>query len=209
MTRIATTVLLLLVAGGCSQAESDGDAQPPNPAGSASTEGASPTGLVLSRDRPNDVLLSPGDLTRAQKRSIDLRRVQIHAADHQLARIVLDIRQVLTSAQFDQIFLVTWTGRPDAKGRYWDGEVGFAADDNRDGYAAYTEADLVNGEWCEGVAVEVRPRQNRVIATVPTACTPTDPVRIELVAVTGTFRSDEPIYSRDSHAIIGYHDIGG
>jgi len=161
--------------------------------------------VVTSIDPRADVRLTPRKhLTRTQKLSIDLRRVTVQRVDRS-ARIILEIRNVLRAKKFDQMFFVDWSEHPDTLGGAWAGQVGFTSK-GRYSYSYYSNADSSSYENC-GAQIAVRPKREEVVATVPWRCVPVGPLRIRVRAITGHFRTDGPAYSRDLHAIAGYHVI--
>jgi hypothetical protein len=104
------------------------------------------------------------------------------------------------------MFFVTFTERVDAPDGQWITDAGFTSKGLLS-YSTYHSADWTKYDNCERVVVDVKPAKKQVIATIPWDCTPMDPARVSVVAMTGTFRSDAPSYSIDRHSIPGYHDF--
>lgn len=162
--------------------------------------------LASSNDPGGDVRIRPGSkLTQGEKRSVDIRKVKLRRAGVK-AQVVVTVREILLTPKFDQMFFVTFTEAVDAPDGQWITEAGFTSK-GRLSYSTYHSADWSKYDNCDRVEVDVRRAKRQVIATIPWDCTPMDPVRVSIVTMTGTFRSDAPSYSIDRHSIRGYHDF--
>lgn len=156
-------------------------------------------------DPTGDVALTTRTrLTRAEKKSIDLRRVSVQRVDNQ-ARFIVAIRDVMRVQKFDQAFFIRMREHPHAPGGAWAGDVGFTSK-GRYSYAYYGDDSGYGGTNCN-VAVTTRPVRNEIVATVPWRCVPEGPLRISVESLTGHFRSDAPLYSRDRATFAGWPTI--
>jgi hypothetical protein len=173
---------------------------------STASAAAATEAVVTSVDQRGDVrLFSRPRLTRAEKKSIDIRRVTVERIDSRKARIIIKIRDVMGTPKFDQMFFVKLTEHPDTVDGPWVTDAGFTTK-GRYGYTGYYAADYSDGDNC-GLRSSVNATTNEVVATIPWACTAEGRVKVSVWAMTGTFRSDAPIFSRDRHNIRGYRTI--
>ena len=162
--------------------------------------------LASSDDAAGDVRIRPGSrLTYREKQSIDIRNVEVRRVGAK-AQVVVTMRDVIRARTFDQMFFVTFTERADAPDGQWITDAGFTTKGLLS-YATYHSADWSRYDNCNRITVEVRAAEKQVIATIPRACTPQEPARVSVVAMTGTFRSDAPQSSVDRHSVPGHHDF--
>lgn len=173
----------------------------------ATTDRAAPVVIVSSSDPHGDVRLFRGtELTPREKKSIDLHDVIVRRTDAGV-QVVVTMRKVIRRPRFDQMIFIRMREDPGTVGGPWTYEGGFTTK-NFLGYSTYANEDFSDYETC-GLPVVVKARKRKVVATLPARCTPTGDVRIRLWSLTGTFRSDAPVLSRDVHGIPGYFSLGG
>ncbi|UAL31148.1 hypothetical protein K8W59_06670 [Nocardioides rotundus] len=161
--------------------------------------------VVTSYDESGDVRLYGRHLlTTSEKKSVDLRRVTVQRVGDK-ARVIIRLRDVIRVRKFDQMLFVSLVERKDVPGGQWRTDAGFTTK-GRDSYVTYSSVDGDRFESCN-LDVHVRPRKSLVSATVPWRCTAEGPVKVSVESLTGTFRSDATVFSRDRHSISGRHAI--
>ena len=163
--------------------------------------------IVSQTDARGDVRLrgDDGGLSKAQRRSIDLRKVTLtqHAGG---VRIAVKLKQLTTARKFDQIVEVLML--PDNDEDIWSTTVGFSPQNRALGYAVYSPTldgdDVVS---CDPLTTVVRRVKRTVRIDVPTKCLPKEPARIVVGSFTGTFRGEGVGYSEDRLNLRGAHQV--
>lgn len=175
-TRAAVLVLLALVTLGV-------------PSGTASAREASAP--VVAKDPAGDVRIfaKAKGLTRAQRVSIDLRRVTV-LPRAKTVRITVRMKAVPRRMPVDQMVFLTLAPAPGTTttGR---GDIGFSPQEPDLAYAA-VDSDGTGTSWesCDPMRLEVRRGAGEVRLDVPLRCIPVGEVTVRVTSMTGYFRSD-------------------
>lgn len=165
--------------------------------------------VVQYTDNYNDVKLlsDDGGLTVEQRRSIDLREINIiEGAD--FTRFSIQLKQVLPNADFDQMVFVTLTSKGVSPVQRTD--IGMTAQNSTKNLSyAYLTPDTTGEDIvvCDPLVAKVRKKQRVVFLDVPHTCLPDAPVRIRLTSATGFFRSEGVGYSRDTAKVAGAFEV--
>lgn len=161
------------------------------PAVAAPASGAPAPESVSVRDRAGDVRVfrKAVGLPRAQRTSIDLRRVDVEPRAGAV-RFTVRLRTVLRTRAFDQMVflrLAPAAGSSDT----WSGDIGMSAQRRGLSYATlFTDGTGMNYEVCDPLQARVSHRSNEVRLDVPLRCLPEGEVSIRVRSLTGYFRSD-------------------
>ncbi|MBS2938704.1 hypothetical protein KDN32_13255 [Nocardioides sp. J2M5] len=159
------------------------------PAGTASAR-VVPT-PVTAKDPAGDVRIyqKATGLTRAQRVSVDLRRVTITPRSRSV-RFTVRIKAVPRRMPVDQMVFLALAPASGSNptGR---GEVGFSPQKPRLSYAAL-DSDGTGTAWesCDPMRLKVRRGAGELRLDVPLRCLPVGEVRVKVTSLTGYFRSD-------------------
>jgi hypothetical protein len=176
----ATTVLAGVQAGAA-----------PAPTGPAG-EGAS------VRDQVGDVRIfaAVGGLSRAERTSIDIRRVDLETQATSV-RITVWLGRVLSARRFQQVMVLSLTP---AAGSAATGTAGisFSPQRRRLAHAAHDLDGAGSYVACDPLRARVLRRPDRVLLDVPQRCIPAGLLNVRLTSSTGYFGSDAArSWSRD------------
>ncbi|PKH42760.1 hypothetical protein CXG46_05725 [Nocardioides alpinus] len=142
-------------------------------------------------DRAGDVRIArrATGLPRAQRTSIDLRRVDVEPiAD--AARFTVRLRTVLRTRAFDQMVFLRLVP-PAGSSETWSGDIGMSAQRRDLAYANYfTDGSGTSYEVCDPLRARVRHRTDEIVLDVPLRCLPEGEVLVKVLSLTGYFRSD-------------------
>jgi hypothetical protein len=163
----------------------------PAPTGPA-REGAS------VRDQVGNVRIfaEVGGLSRAERTSIDIRRVDLEAHATSV-RITVWLGRVLTARRFQQIMVLSLTP---AEGSAATGTAGisFSPQRRRLAHAAHDVDGAGSYVACDPLRAQVLRRPDRVLLDVPERCIPAGLLTVRVTSSTGFFGSDAArSWSRD------------
>ncbi|RYB91084.1 hypothetical protein EUA93_19345 [Nocardioides oleivorans] len=157
-----------------------------------------PCGGAAAREAPAAVEDPRGDvriytsvtgLTRAQRTSIDLRRVIITPRASSV-RITVRMKAVPRRMPVDQMVFLALAPAPGSSGT-GRGDIGLSPQKPGLSYAALdTDGTGTSWESCDPMRVEVRRPAGEVRLDVPLRCIPVGEVTVEVRSLTGYFRSD-------------------
>lgn len=157
--------------------------------------------VAVAKDKGNDAVVSKRKgITRAQKKSIDMRAVTVQRLGNQ-ARFIIAVRDVQRGKKFDQMFHITWAEQTGAAADRWVGDIWFSTK-VRYAEAAYSSPDYESYEGCNA-PIAIRPKREEVVVTVPWRCVPEGPLKIKVSSSTGHYRTDAPTWSRDNAYFAG------
>ena len=154
--------------------------------------------LVQQRDHRRDVkLLANDDITKKQKKSIDLYDLKIFDLGRK-TRFLVHFPRITSSSKFDQMAFISMR-RP--RGTDAVAQVGLSPTPGsaRYGYAYW----FSRNRGCDPLSAVGAPKLDAAWVDVPQRCVPRGRVRISVQSLTGGFRSDEPAYSRDGLNVSG------
>lgn len=153
--------------------------------------------LLDAQDRAGDVRTYGNDgLRERDRRSIDLRRAWVNEVDNNTYRVSVKLKRVAgRSTRWDQ--MVFFHARPKNKQSDQYADIEFTHKPGSDAHAYDSRAN----ESCELGAVKRKPAKGILSITVPLRCMPWDGWVMDATTITGTFRSDAPVFSRDRVAM--------
>lgn len=146
---------------------------------------------VSVKDRAGDVRIFRTAVgpPRAQRTSIDLRRVDVEPRAGAV-RFTVRLRRVLRTRAFDQMVFLSLApvaGSSDT----WSGDIGMSAQRPGLSYAnLFTDGTGTSYEVCDPLRARVSHRTEEVRLDVPVRCLPEGEVAIKVRSLTGYFRSD-------------------
>lgn len=170
----------------------------------APAQSADPT--VTARDARGDVRITRAHsmpVTPAERRSIDIRKVTVTPLTARAVRISVTIGEALRTRDFDQMVFVDLTPAASSTGGWVSANLGWSPQKPRKW--AYASVDLGTGEYENCVAKRIRSdyATNTLSADIPNQCIPTGPAKVAVSTLTGQFRTDADVYSRDALKIRG------
>jgi hypothetical protein len=165
---------------------------------------SAPVVLVDARDAKNDVKHLDNQFTPAQRASIDIRRVTISQQGSKV-RFAVKLKAITSSKKFDQMVFI----RLIPKGASTEsGDIGFSPQSRDLGYANLTDDttfDII--AVCDPLTAKAKPAMKLTFLDVPASCVPDGKVKVKVLTLTGIFRSDAPVHSKDVFRMPGRHDL--
>lgn len=146
--------------------------------------------IVTATDRAGDVhvVRSATGLPRADRLSIDLRRLEV-AARPGAVRFTVRMRSILPGDTVDQMVFVRLV--PVAGSTAGRGEIGLSPQRPGLSYAAHdTDGTGASWESCDPMRAKVSRRAGEVRLDVPLRCIPSGDLTVKVESLTGYFRSD-------------------
>lgn len=164
--------------------------------------GAEP--VVDARDTRGDVRIyhRVSGVPQAERRGIDIRRATVTQVGNKW-RFEVRVKKLWLRRHYDQMAFAHLT-QVDGP---WTSEVAMSPQHPSDAYAVRYDQDSLEYVHCDGVRSKSRRAQGRFWLVVPRRCVPVGPVRIRVIALTGTFRGDGWPWSRDDLAVPGSHTL--
>lgn len=142
---------------------------------------------------------TPGDLSKADRTSIDILKVSAREANGGVT-FNIGIRDARDKkSSFDQMAFLSIRG---GKSSDWVASIGLSAQDPKAAFAYLYKSDS-SYVSCDPLSSKVLHAKEVLRIAVPNRCLPTQPGRIKVETLTGQFRSDAPIHSRDRAKFAG------
>ncbi|MFC7494130.1 MULTISPECIES: hypothetical protein [unclassified Nocardioides] len=196
MLRTTTTALIATTALGLGLL-----AMPPAHAADPTVEALDATGDVR--------ILHPRDdtITTAGRRSIDIREVTITPRGDRTVRVSVAIKEALPGADFDQMVFLDIEPVVSSTEGWVSAAIGWSPQRPRKWGYASLELDGEDYRNCTPERIRTDVDADTLAADIPYRCVPSGPARIRVSTLTGSFRSDADVHSRDVLRIRGPHSL--